>query len=76
MDTIKRINIVEGIFNINIKLVLEEQDEDLDDYYGYYDSEAKEIAINLFFIKDVNNPEKEIENTIIHELGHLFDYNC
>lgn len=68
-------NVLSGIFNITARVNLTREEEE-DFSQGYYDDDEKIIVINLFNIKNNSFPEQEIRRTIIHELAHLFDYNC
>lgn len=65
-----------GIFNIKARINFEEEDSEEDDFLGYYDSDELKIVLNWFLLKKQYNPKKTIKRTVIHELTHLFDYNC
>ena len=68
------------LLNVTCEFLIEENNEKRD---GYYDdaSKDKRIIVNHYLIykrykkAGINYVLQEIENTVLHELTHLFDLN-
>ena len=71
-----------GVYNVEVKL--NHNRDGFENLFGWYNDESKYISIMTDNIKEGYEDSdfsedyivEQIEQTIIHELTHFFDYNC